>query len=770
MNVEVVVRYFPRISYRNPMSWDDSLLMGTRRRSLALLTAVLAAAAGLQSGGVAAQEPDPLVQSSLDALGKLVSPENCTKKDAADGNVENGIELLYVFCDDGLPPAGGGESGIPVPAKYAATEGNDWSGLPAPASAEETAEAAATDDIQPEGDNHITLDVDITLPPSAASVLFPEDPPRGAPASGNPVIVFMHGCCGGNKTSWEANSIDGTNELWHHSNAWFASRGYVVVNYTARGFRNGNDEGSTGSTQLDSRRYEINDYQYLVGLLSDLDRQRDETDQPPLFMINPRKIGAVGGSYGGGFAWLALTDPTWKSPLNKTNLKLGAVVTKYGWTDLVEALVPAGHYLDKTPNGGTSIAPTDPAQALSRNPIGVEKQSIVAGLYGTGNAPNGNHTTFPAYLHEVYARLQAGEPYDGDATLEAIADTFLNDRSAYFQTSYWNRVKNGLKVPLYAAATWTDPLFPTMETIRFYNKLKQVSPKYPITMTLGDYQHFTHNKPKEWGDVCGADHHVCTVDDYRTATGKLALGKPKDRKHVGINSRMNKFLDFHLRGKGKRPASNVTSTTQICPSNATDKYKLDEPGIEYKAPTWRALTGGKPFRLGWGGGGVATTTTSTAAVDGHSADSDPVARQTQGDKCYTTSQANPGPGVVQLISNELKTPVTMAGLPLMELKYETTATDYWIAGRLFDQAPDGSLTLVTRGVCRVNTAASDRTCEVFQLFGNSWTFAKGHKIVVELSQSDQPFLRRDNFPSTISYPDVKITIPTVRGKFKADWR
>jgi len=242
----------------------------SRRLAPVFVTILVLAGTASTAPEVRGQEADPLVRSSVDALAKLVSPETCTKKDAADGNVENGIELLYVFCDDGVPPRGGGEAGIPVPAKYAATNGNDWTGLPPPAGAAETAEAAVTDDIRPEGDNHITLDVDITLPPSAASVLYPEDPPRGAPASGNPVIVFMHGCCGGNKTGWEANSIDGNNEQWHHSNAWFAARGYVVITYTARGFRNSSDRGSTGSTQLDSRRYEINDYQYLVGLLSDL--------------------------------------------------------------------------------------------------------------------------------------------------------------------------------------------------------------------------------------------------------------------------------------------------------------------------------------------------------------------------------------------------------------------------------------------------------------------------------------------------------------------
>ena len=78
------------------------------------------------------------------------------------------------------------------------------------------------------------------------------------------MIVMMHGCCGGNKTSWEADTVDAARREWHYNNAWFASRGYVVVTYTARGFVNNQNRGSTGETQLDSRSFEINDYQALA--------------------------------------------------------------------------------------------------------------------------------------------------------------------------------------------------------------------------------------------------------------------------------------------------------------------------------------------------------------------------------------------------------------------------------------------------------------------------------------------------------------------------
>ena len=747
-----------------------------KRLLVAVLVSMLALPAMQLAGGApaGALEPDPLVQESLTALSGLVDKDDCKPGDALDGDVANGLQLPYVFCNDGLPPQGGGEFSIPVPVKYKATAlGDDYSGLPAPASVEEVATATAVDDLRPERENRISLDVDITLPPTPAmkGLLGLDTPVMKAPRGGYPVIVFMHGCCGGSKRSWEATTVDAPNELWHHSNAWFASRGYIVINYTARGFRNSDDRGSTGTTQLNSRRYEINDYQYLVGLLADHDAMRRAAGEAPLFRVDPRKVGAVGGSYGGGFAWLALTDPTWRSPAQDISMRLASVVTKYGWTDLVESLIPSGHYRDRDPaTGKTFVAPTDPARALSRDPLGVVKQSIVAGLYATGNQVTGDHTTFPDYVHEGLTRLQQGEPYDEDPTLETLVDGFLRDRSAYYQEGYWSRVSAGnARTPVYAAATWTDPLFPTMETVRFYNKLKSLDREYPITMYVGDYQHFAQNKAKEWDDLCGDDHRICQVKDFTRADGSINLMKAPSRVRKGVNWRMNKFLDFYLRGKGKRPQRDVSATSTICPANATDKYKADEPGAEYRAPSWRALAP-TVQRFSWGAGGAATSTTTTTAVDGHAQESDPVTRDRQSNKCFTTSQTSPGPGVV-VYEDDIRSDFTMMGIPTLKLEHETAATEYWIAARLFDKDPSGVMTMVTRGVCRVNKAVSpDETCQTFDLFGNGWMFQKGHKLVIEVTQADQPFLRRNNFPSTVTYNSANIELPVAPESLKVDFR
>ncbi|MDQ4064720.1 MAG: hypothetical protein M3161_01590, partial [Actinomycetota bacterium] len=651
------------------MRYRPETIARRTRGSLAGLLAVLVALSGVSAAPGAAQDEVPtLVDDSIAALSALVADEggHCVRHDAADAETDEDVELPYVLCDDGVVPEGGGANGIPVPVAYQPrAAGNDWRGLPPPATPEEAAAADASYDLQPEADrpDRITLDVDITLPVV------------GPPKSGYPVIVFMHGCCGGNRKGWQASDIHVTGEMWHHSNAWFASRGYVVINYTARGFRNSSNQGSTGTTQLDSRRFEINDYQYLVGLLVDHDAQRRAAGERPVFRVNPRKIAAVGGSYGGGFSWMALTDPTWRSPSERIPIRLGAVAPRYGWTDLLEALVPSGHYLDRDPKSGrTAIMPTSVVDAVSRKPLGVMKQSIVSGLYATGNNESGNHTTFPAWVHDAVARLQLGDPYDGDPNLEQAAEWLLEDRSAYYQQDFWRRVRNGLRVPIHASVTWTDPLFTTMQSgIAFYNKLRSIAPKYPIQMYLGDYQHFVANKAKEWDDLCGNDHHICELGDFRRADGSVNLNAAPSRVRVGINTRGARFLGHYLLGSGPRPARDVSATTTVCAANATEKFPVDEPGIEYRAKTWRGLAP-DTIRFAWQGGGVVTTTSSSTATDNHATESDPVFRQTQSNRCFTTSNSEAAPGVVQY-EDVVPATFTLMGLPQLRLDYTTTATD-----------------------------------------------------------------------------------------------
>ena len=77
----------------------------------------------------------------------------------------------------------GGIAGVRVPAKY-----DGFDGLPAKASDATTVPGADTDGM-------ITLDVDISKPTLPA------------PPGGYPLVVFMHGCCAGDKFAWQSRRL-----------------------------------------------------------------------------------------------------------------------------------------------------------------------------------------------------------------------------------------------------------------------------------------------------------------------------------------------------------------------------------------------------------------------------------------------------------------------------------------------------------------------------------------------------------------------------------
>jgi hypothetical protein len=665
------------------------------------------------------------VPASAD-LGSLKAA--CGERDAADGDTSNGVALPYVFCDDGLPPVGGTQpnegavSAIPVPQRY---EG--WAGLPPKVAPDAGSGADANGDV--------ALDADLTLP----------DPRRFPPPErGYPLVVFMHGCCGGDKRGWEADRIDAGGEKWHYSNAWFAARGYAVLTYTSRGFVNADERGSTGWTELDSRRYEINDFQHLAGQLAD----------DPDLHVDGERIVVTAGSYGGGFAWLAMTDPTWKSPGGE-DMRVVAVAPKYGWTDLVYSLVPNGsHMRDALPAFDGSG---------SASPFGVPKRSIVAGLYASGKTgiPPGtsSHATFPPKIDDAIVCLQSTDPFESNpacgSTLETTLPEFLDDRSAYYQNEFFERVRGGLRVPVYSAGAFTDPLFTMVEHRRMAVRLHETAGgRYPIQEHYGDYQHFVQNKAKEWGDVCadGETRRVCTLADQ----GGDPTASPRGRVRVGITTRLNRFLDHYARPQANPraplPPFDVTASLQVCPQNRPEGIPADEPGERFTARTFEQLaTGSARFEIPG-----EQQTTNDASPNPHAASSDPVANQlANGGRCPVETEPG-GPGVATYDTPMLDEDLTMIGRTRVIVPHTGSGSGIQLVARLYDVLPDGSAVMVDRGH-RAGVAPSETT--VIDLAGNGWRFAKGHRIRVELTQDDDPHLKASTQPSSLTLAGATLEIP-----------
>ena len=634
----------------------------------------------------------------------------CSTRDAADGNPGNGLTLPFRFCDDGVPEAGGrtpnqgASRALAVPQSYRGV-----AGLPA--------KAAAQPDTGADSEGHVALDADLSLPAGTP------------PPAGYPLMVLMHTCCSADKRNFEADTAETTDERWHYSNAWFATRGYAVLNYTARGFVDAQGHGSTGEAQFDSRRYEVNDFQHLACQLArapDLDPGR-----PGAQRVDPRRVVISGGSYGAGLSWLALTDPTWScahAGAPGIDMRLAAAAPRYGWSDLLYSLVPNGAH--------TSLAlpPTDPARASSKAPLGFPRSSILRALLATGKAGDprtGGRTTFPPEFDRSLACLESTTPLEESpactttGVVPGLTDELLVDRSAYYQNAFFTALKRKrvAPVPVFSAGSSSSPLFGQVEHRWMAERLRFSRRSYPVQEYYGDIGDFTQNKAKEW---------------------------------VVATTLLNRFVDYYARPpgqpQGRRPAFDATVTLQICPANATAAFPADGPGPRYSASSFARLA---PKRLRLEATGERTTT-SRAFPNPHAANADPVANLiSNGGRCpVETSPA--GPGVAVYDFAPLASDAVMIGRPRVTVPHAGAGSDLQLDARLYEVLPDGSQVLVDRGVKRL-AGANGTTW--FDLNGNAWRFTKGHRLRLELAQDDDPYVKASSTFSTLTLRGVKLSLP-----------
>jgi predicted acyl esterase len=554
----------------------------------------------------------------------------------------------------------------------------------------------------------VPLDADLTLPPGGIV-------PR-------PLIVMLHGYAN-QKTEWESTSASNSNpDKDHYNNMWFASRGYAVLTYTARGFHGSCGQGpltdprcARGWMHLADRRFEVRDTQYLAGLLADLG------------VADPQRVAVTGGSYGGGQSLLlamqgdqvaAVPDPgnpatydqatmtAWTSPVRHLAMHLAAAVPKYPWSDLVDSLLPNGRAAD-----GVLLPDGD-----RLSPVGIEKQSYVSYFYYSGNAPNGYYCPQPcmdasANISSWFARVSAGEPYAPQDPLVASALYQLKTwKSAYYQDALMARTSD--LVPIFDIQGWTDQLFPEVEGVSLVNKLRAHG--WPVKVAVADVGHpIAQNKAAVWSV---------------------------------LNEQANAFLDHYLKGSVAAPLDASAQVT-TCAADA---------GTIYTNPDWAGLA---PYRRTFTSTTPQLTTSATADPIGPLTDPIAVAGAHGGNGACV---ALPAPGGLPAIAGwdfTVPRPFTLLGQPALHLEVSITGVDAEIDARLWDIAPDGTRTLVTRGAYRYTgtpgTASIDTALE-----GNGWDFASGHRILMEVTQNDSPYLRTDNAASAIAYSSISLTLPT----------
>lgn len=544
----------------------------------------------------------------------------------------------------------------------------------------------------------VPLDVDVTLPPRGAGPF--------------PTIVMMHGW-GGSKADFESSSPAGNGSVtFHYNNTYYARRGFAVVNYSARGFANscgggpnGDHSGACGKgyVHLADTRYEARDTQYLLGKLVD---QR---------ITKRGAIGVTGISYGGGqsvelaFLNRKMRMPNgrlvpWRSP-GGIPLHIAAAYPRWPWSDLADALLPNGRFLD----GG--VAPNE----QSVNPVGIPIQSYLSGLFAVGNVTGYYCGTAPAStpctdrdanLPMSFAEIQAGQPLSADA--KANLESVYHNHSGYPVRFVPGHSR---PAPLLIENGWTDDLFPPEHALRPYNYLRHAYPGFPVSLQFGDLGH------------------------------SRGSNKPKTNRY--LNDQGASFFSARLQQAGKGPApGSVTTFTQTCPRTRRD-------GGPYDARTWNALQRpGVTF-----GSAAAKTFTSVGGDPNVAKEFDPIAGTS--DACKSINETNE-PNTANY-RHRFGSPMTMMGLPTVRTRVDTTGKFGQIAARLWDISPGGQQTLISRGVYSLRNNQSGRIA--FQLHGNGWRFAPGHVAELQLLGRDAPYYQAGNQPYTVKVSQLRVSLP-----------
>jgi hypothetical protein len=118
-----------------------------------------------------------------------------------------------------------------------------------------------------------------------------------------------------------------------------------------------------------------------------------------------------------------------------------------------------------------------------------------------------------------------------------------------------------------------------------------------------------------------------------------------------------------------------------------------------------------------------------------------------------------GDGVgVAVYRHRMTREITSLGVPTIDLDVTTFGSYGRLIAKLFDEAPDGTRTLITRGVYRLTP---DQTGHVaFQLFGGGWRFEPGHAARLEIAGSDAPFFKPAEAPFVARISNVRVALPT----------
>ena len=526
------------------------------------------------------------------------------------------------------------------------------------------------------------------------SVAFPSDTP---PAAGFPLVGIYHGW-GGSKIVPSSSGA----QRW-------LKQGYAVFSMTDRGWHQSCGTAAarasvsspascaTGDIRLMDMRYEVRDAQYFIGLLVDQG------------IVDPNRIGAQGGSYGGmaSSALGTLNNRTmlpdgtlvpWTSP-SGTPIHIAAATPGSLGTELLYTQQPNGASLDYAAFN-PYFGPTGQAR------VGVQKATVMNGFLN-GAIASANPG---AEMLALGAAANGPGPYD---VLKPAIQAAVATHGSY------NVDDSSPPAPMLLSDGFSDDFVPADESVRLYNRIRTDNPGTPVAMFFGDLGH--------------------------------ARSQDKDAETKQLRDLQSAWMNHYVLGQGPAPQQGVTMRGITCPASAPSTGP-------YSFSSWAQVSSGE-IRL-------SSTAPQTIAPTG-SLYGDQFSAP-DGDACASSPAAdNP------TSANYRTDPATgdgydVAGSTTLLMRLDVVGESDQLAARLLDVAPDGTQRLIARGLLRPQVGQPN-AIQVLQLHPNLWHVGSGHVLKLELLGDDRPY-SHVNVASpdpaaqhAIQVRALQLRIPTMQG-------
>jgi predicted acyl esterase len=168
---------------------------------------------------------------------------------------------------------------------------------------------------------------------------------------------------------------------------------------------------------------------------------------------------------------------------------------------------------------------------------------------------------------------------------------------------------------------------------------------------------------------------------------------------------------------------------------------LDRGAVRFSSSASQAVVGGGDPSIGANFDPI--TGTAQAQMPGRDA------------QCQTFT-ANNWPGTA-VFTHPVTQSFTMLGLPTMRIHLATVGNDGQLDARLWDVAPNGAETFVSRGTYALTDNQTGMV--TWQLWGGGHTFHKGDTMRVELLAQDVPIERPSPRPFAVTVSNFTIELP-----------